>query len=88
MGINIVKVVSVIHKKPTPFKTALTKSLPKKKWVQVQNMNKGIQKHYFSTACMMAILYPLKTSIFSGWALVRKNFGKNILEFVIFIFVA
>jgi hypothetical protein len=33
MGINIVKVVSVIHKKPTPFKTALTKSLPKKKWV-------------------------------------------------------
>ena len=51
-------------------------------------MNKGMQKHYFPTAYMMSILYPMKTSIVSGWALVSENFGKNSLEFVVYIFLS
>jgi hypothetical protein len=50
-------------------------------------MNKGILKLSFQTAYMMAILHPLKTSTLSGWALFRANIGKNVYEFVVFIFL-
>ena len=84
MGINIVKVVLVIHIKATPaFITALSKS--REYW---ENMNKDIQKHTFQNAYMMAILHPLKLSRLNGLDLVRKNFAKNVLEFVVFIFVS
>ena len=51
-------------------------------------MNKGILKLSFQTAYMMAILHPLKASTLSGWILVTENFGKNVHEFVVFIFVS
>ena len=51
-------------------------------------MNKDIQKNTFPNAYMMAILHPLKISRLNGWDLVRKNFAKNVLESVVFIFVS
>jgi DNA-binding TFAR19-related protein (PDSD5 family) len=49
---------------------------------------KTFRKHTFPTAYMMAILHPLKLSRLNGLDLVRKNFAKNVLEFVVFIFVS
>ena len=68
--------------------TALCKAPPENKILWGQNMYKGIQKHSFPTAYMMSIMHPLMTSRLIEWAFVRDNFGKNVHEFVVLIFVS